>query len=452
MEAAPASVPRPETAQHSGLRRQLGLGSATAAVASEAIAVGIFLTPAGMAKSLGSPLWLLLVWLAMGLMALAGALCYGRLAARYPEAGGGYVYLREAYGEAVAFLYGWKCFLVMDPGVTAALAVGMSSYAAYLLDFSGWKTKLVAIAAIAAVAGLNIRGTLLGAALLRRLTWLKFALLGLLPLWAFALGRGDWSNFLPFAAQRPGSAPLLPALAGALVAAFFSFGGWWEMGKLGGEVRDPQRTLPRAFILGVLAVTAVYILTSAVFIYLVPIEQVASDQTFVAQAGQQLFGSLGGKVLAGVVVLCVLGSLAAVVISAPRVYYAMARDRVFFSGLADLHPRFGTPARAIALQAAMAILLVALGTFAQIIAYFVFVTVCFIGLTVASLLFLREGDGRRRFHTLFAPVAFLAMLLPLLLLLLAENTQQALLGVAVVGLGAVAYFLRWGKGYSSPAT
>ena len=130
------------------LKRQIGLRTAAALVVGEVIAVGIFLTPAGMAKQLGSPIWLLVVWLAMGAMALCGALCYGELSARYPEAGGGYVYLREAYGPAVAFMYGWMAFLVMDPGLTAALAVGLATYAGYVVNLTPWGTKLLAIATI----------------------------------------------------------------------------------------------------------------------------------------------------------------------------------------------------------------------------------------------------------------------------------------------------------------
>src|SRR5215204_3484151 len=147
----------------SELRRQLGVRTAATLVVGEVIAVGIFLTPAGMAKALGSPMWLLVVWLAMGAMALCGALCYGELSARYPEAGGGYVFLREAYGPAVAFMYGWMAFLVMDPGLTAALATGLATSAGFILTLSPWGAKAVAIGTILAVALVNIRGVRLGA-------------------------------------------------------------------------------------------------------------------------------------------------------------------------------------------------------------------------------------------------------------------------------------------------
>src|SRR5664279_2660329 len=158
------------------LRRELGLGSAAAAVAGEAIAVGIFLTPAGMAKLLGSPFWLLFVWLLMGAISISGALCFGELAARYPEAGGLYVYLREAFGERVAFLYGWMSLLVMDPGVSAALAVGMATYASYIFGWSSTVAKLIAIVSIASICGMNMINTRLGAGFLRYITWLKFAI------------------------------------------------------------------------------------------------------------------------------------------------------------------------------------------------------------------------------------------------------------------------------------
>ncbi|MGA9769609.1 MAG: amino acid permease [Blastocatellia bacterium] len=433
----------------SGLRRQLGLLSATAMVAGEVIAVGIFLTPADMAKSLGSPMWVMVVWLVMGGMAISGALCYGGLAARFPEAGGGYVYLREAYGPRLAFLYGWKCFLVMDPGITAALATGAASYVGYIIKLSTTGTKAVAIAAICLMAAANILGVQLGAWLMRWLTILKLGLLALIVLWGFCLGLGDWSNFTPFVAQRAGSAPLAGALAGGMVAAFFSFGGWWDASKLAGEVRDPVRTMPRALVFGVGIVTLVYIITSAAFIYLVPIDRATSGETFAAQAGEILFGRAGGQVFSGIVIVSVLGSLLAVIITAPRVYYAMARDGVFLNMAAKLHPRFNTPARACVLQAALASLLVAVGTFNQIVAYFVFVTVVFVGLTVAAVFVMRKNpQSAEAFHTPgypMAPVIFLALVIMLLVMLAANNPEQAALGCAVVALGAPVYHLVFRK-------
>ena len=427
------------------LKRQIGLGTATAFIVGEVIAVGIFLTPAGMAKSLGSPVWLLIVWLLMGGMALCGALCYGELAARFPEAGGGYVYLREAYGRPIAFLYGWMALLVMDPGLTAALAVGLGSYVGYVFNLSPMGLKAVAIGSIVFVASVNIRGVRLGGWLIRWLTVLKLALLGFLIVWGFGSRAGQWSNFTPLVAQRPGSEALLGALAGGIVSAFFSFGGWWDISKMAGEVRDPKHTVPRALIYGVAILTTVYILTSAVFIYLVPPEQVASGETFAAQAGEALFGRLGGQVLSAIVIVAVMGSLAAVVMSAPRVYFAMARDGLFIPAAAAIHPRYGTPARAIIIQATLASLLVLVGTFNTIISYFVFVVVIFIALTVGALFVLRrEAPDAIVYRTPgypATPIAFLLLIALLLFLLGGHNPKQAIMGVAVVALGLPVYYL-----------
>ena len=427
-----------------GLERRLGVLSLSALVVGEVIAVGIFLTPAGMARSLGSPMWVLIAWLVMGAMALSGALCYGELAARYPEAGGGYVYLRRAYGPLVAFLYGWKCMLVMDPGITAALAVGLASYVGYSVDLSPIGLKVVAIAGILVLAGLNALGLRVGAGMIRWLTAFKLIALSAIVLLAIVLRRGDTANFLPFVAQRPGSDPLPIALAGGLVGAFFAFGGWWEISKLAGETRDPARTVPRALAIGVAIVTVAYIVTSAAFIYLVPLEAVASGETFAAQAGEALFGSAGGHVFAAIVVISVLGSLAALLMALPRVYYAMARDGVFFRQVAVVHPRFRTPARAIALQAVLASVFVMVGTFEGILGYFIFVTVFFLGLTVAAVFVLRRRAGEAPFSTPGYPVTplfFLLLVAVLLVLLAASRPIQAALGAGIVALGIPVYHL-----------
>ena len=426
------------------LRRQLGVRAVTALVIGEVIAIGIFLTPGGMARSLGSPFWLLIVWLLMGIMALSGALCYGELAARTPEAGGGYVYLREAYGPAVAFLYGWKCMLVMDPGITAALAVGLASYVGYALGLAGASLKLIAIGTILILAAVNIAGLRLGSGLMQWLTALKLGALGLIAVLALVLQAGQWSNFVPFVAQRPGSDPLPGALAPALVGAFFAFGGWWEIAKLTGEARDPARTLPRALALGVAIITAIYIMTSAVFLYLVPLDRVTSGETFAAQAGEALFGAAGGTVFALIVIVAVLGSLLGLLMALPRVYYAMASDGVFFKAVAAVHPRFSTPARAIAIQAGIASLYVAFGTFNQIIGYFVFVTVLFVGLTVAGLFRIRRRAPAAAYRTWgypVTPVLFLVLVAVVLFLVAARNRLQAGLGVGIVAIGVPVYYL-----------
>jgi len=436
------------------LARRLGLASLTALVVGEVIGVGIFLTPAAMARTLGSPFWLLVVWLIVGAMALIGALCYGELAARLPEAGGGYVYLRRAYGPVVAFLYGWKCMLVMDPGITAALAVGLASYVGYVIKLSAVGMKAVALGAVLTLAAVNIVGVRFGARLMQWLTVLKVGALLLIAVLAVVLGRGTWSNFVPFVAQRAGSVPLPGALAPALVGAFFAFGGWWEISKLGGEARDPERTVPRALALGVAVITGVYILTSAVFLYLVPLERVTSGETFAAQAGEALFGPAGGRVFAGIVIVAVLGSILGLLMALPRAYFAMARDGLFFKAVAAVHPRFGTPARAIALQALLASLLVLRGNFDKIVSYFIFITVLFVGLTVAAVFVLRRREGAAPAYRTpgypVTPAIFLVLVAGLLFLLAGHSPVQAALGTGIVALGIPVYFVAFRRGEGTP--
>jgi APA family basic amino acid/polyamine antiporter len=334
--------------------------------------------------------------------------------------------------------------LVLDPGLTGAFATGLASYAAYIFHWSPLAIKIAAIAAIWFLCALNIFSTRISAGFLRGITWLKFAVLATLTVWALAFRLGSWSNFVPFVTQRPGALPLAPALGAALVGAFFSFGGWWDAVKIGGEVRDPGRTLPRALALGVIAVTIVYVVISTVFIYLVPIEKVGSSTTFVAQAGEVLFGHAGGVIFAAIVVVSVLGSLAAFMISAPRVYYAMAGDGLFLRSVAQTHPRFGTPARAVAVQGIIASALVAVGSFEQIVAYFFFVVIFFLGLTIAGLFMLRRRPAQSESAVLtpgypLTPLAFLALVAAMLALLAVRSPREAALGCAVVLAGWPVY-------------
>ena len=417
------------------LRRQLGLGAATAAVAGEAIAVGIFLTPASMARMLGSPALVFLIWAAMGITAVFGALCYGNLASRFPAAGGTYIYLREAYGRMPAFLYGWMSLLVMDPGLTAALAVGLTSYVAYMVPGGGWQGRVLAVTLVCLLALVNILNARAGAALLQVTTWLKISILALLPLWAIVFHAGRISNLLPFVTRRPGSPQLVQAVAGATMAAFFSFGGWWDASKLAGEVRDPRRTLPRAFILGVGAVTLVYMLVSAAFLYVVPLESVTSDQTFVSQFGNALFRHLGAQVLAAIVVLCVLGSLSALIMAAPRAYFAMAQDGLFLKSIGRPNARFRTPERAIVIQAVLASVFILVGNFETIIGYFMFPTLIFLGLTVASIFKQVNEPGR-----FTAASVFILFILGVLLLIVIRAPLPATLGTGIVLLGIPVWF------------
>ena len=426
------------------LKRQFGLWTAVALIVGQVIAVGIFLTPAGMAKAVGSPFWLLVIWILLGAMTLSGSLCYGELASRFPEAGGSYVYLREAWGRPLAFLYGWMVLLVLDPGLTAIFGVGLASYTGYLVNLSPIEKQLLAVSIVVIVGLINIFGARVGANFLKVLTVIKIGTLLFIILYGFLGGFGNWANFKPFF-SLPNN--IFGAFAGGIVGAFFAFAGWWEVTRISGEIENPQKNLPKALAIGVIAITIIYILTSMVFFYLVPLSQVTNDETFAAQAGEALFGKIGGVVFASIVIISVLATLFAYLMVSPRVYYAMAKDGLFFKSFGELHTRFGTPHRATLIQMGLACILIFTGTFGQIVSYFFFIVICFIALTVVGLFRIRKQDfdGYKTLLFPFTPIFFLALTSIVLLLIAMQNPFQTFLGVAVVIAGIPVYYLVFNK-------
>ncbi len=411
-------------------RRQLGLPAAIAVVTGESIALGIFLTPAAMAKSLGSPLLLGLVWLGVASMALCGALSYSALAIRFPESGGEYVYLRAGYGEQVAFLYGWTSSIVMYPGIAAALAVGAAPYVRQLLPPGIPGQASVPALLLCAFGAINLIGTRFSAAVMSFVNGFKLLILFALVGWAVASGHAHVANLMPFTVRRPGSDAIFPAIAGGVMSAFFSFGGWWEASKIAGEIRDPKRTLPLAFVGGVTVVTVIYLLISATFLAVLPIDKVTSNTAFVAQFGGVLFGAAGARVLSACVLVCVCGGIAAITMAAPRVCYAMAGTGAFFSIFGKLHPRFGTPANAILLQTGLALAVLFLGAFDRVLSYIIFSAVIFLALAASALFRLREPV--RGWWFPFAPIAFIVLSALVAFLILMHNPVPALVGVAIV--------------------
>ena len=413
--------------------RRMGLAATIALVVGESIALGIFLTPAAMAKSLGSPLLLAAIWCGMGAIALCGAFCYSELAVRYPQAGGEYIYLRNGYGPRIAFLYGWMSATVLDPGLAAALAVGAAPYVQSLLPVSAALVAWIPAIILLTLAVINYTGTRLSGRIMAGANLLKIAVLFALVAWAFVSGHATTANLLPLAHRRPGSEAIFPAIAGATMNAFFSFGGWWEAGKIAGEVRNPKRNLPLAFTGGVLLVTAVYLLVSFAFLSVVPVERIVSNTAFVAQFGQALFGAAGSRVLSACVLLSVLGGLAALTMAVPRVYYAMARDGQFFAVFGKLHARFETPANAVLLHTALALIVLSFGAFDRILAYIIFSAICFLALSAATLF--RSPQRIREWWYPSAPICFIVGCTIIDLMILMHDPLPALLGLAVVLIG-----------------
>ncbi|MGZ4819519.1 MAG: APC family permease, partial [Terriglobales bacterium] len=346
------------------------------------------------------------------------------------------VYLRRGFGRHVAFLYGWMAAVVMYPGVASALSVGTVPYIQALFPVPAAIVKALPALIILTLGAINYFGTRLSSGVMTALNWLKVPVLAALVGWAFVSGHASMANVAPFIARRPGSDPLIDGVAGAAISAFFCFGGWWEAGKIAGEVRNPSRNLAVAFSGGVLIVTAIYLMLSFAFVAVVPMQQIESNTAFVALFGQALFGSAGARILSMCVVLCVLGGLMVLSMAVPRVTYALARGEAGTSttgplaAFARLHPRYGSPANAVLLQTGMALLVLMLGAFDRILAFIIFSAVVFLALTAATLF--RTITPVRRWWYPLAPIVFIAGSGILAIMLLIHGRNAALLGAAVV--------------------
>jgi APA family basic amino acid/polyamine antiporter len=423
-------------------RHQLGLGSATALVVGHTIGVGIFLTPAEIIGGLAAPALTFALWLLCGGLVLAGAFTFGELASRLPQAGGPYIYLREGWGERVAFLYGWQSLLVMDPGLTAALAAGFSQYVIALWPLADPYARWIAVAFIWILASCNMAGLKLSARVFDAITIFKLLALAAIVGAAFLIGRGSWANFFPLLGER-GSVPAGDAVALALVSVFFSFAGFWEASRIASDVRDAGRTLPKALALGVGSLTLIYVVTTAAFIYLVPARNVGSAAEFARRAGEAMLGSAGSAVLAAVVIVSVTASAMALLLMAPQVYVAMSVDGLFPAALAASHPGTRAPVRAIALLAALASVFVFLGSFQQIVAFFMCTALGFIALAAVSLIRIRRGaPDAGEFHAPGYPVStilFVFLVSGVVGLVAINRPAEAFAGFAIVLLGLPVY-------------
>ena len=419
----------------------LGPWSATALVISHTVAVGIFLTPAALIGGLASPGLTMGLWGLCAGLVLAGALTFGELASRYPYAGGLYVYLRAAWGPRIAFLYGWQSLAIMDPGLTAALAAGASQYIVVIWPAAMASQTWLAVVLIWAIALLNMAGLTLGARVFGFLTALKLGTLAAIVIIALTTAQGSWMHFVPFMAlgERAGAPPLGEAIAAGLVGVFFSFGGFWETSRMAAEVRDPQRSLPFALVTGVVSVAAIYLSTTAAFIYLVPPATATTAPEFARRAGEALLGASGPAVFASVVVLSVVASVMAMIMVAPRLYEAMSRDGLFPHAVAVRSLSTDAPVRSTIVLAVLATVYVALGTFEQIAAFFMCTTLGFVALAAAGVFRLRSAtDTATTFRTPgypITPVLFVVLVLAVVAMVAINQPRQALAGLAIVLVG-----------------
>ena len=375
------------------------------------------------------------------MIVVAGALTFGELAARYPRAGGPYVYLREGWGPRIAFLYGWQALLVMDPGITAALAAGAARYLIALRPPAAGMERPIAVAIVWILAALNMGGLRLSARVFDAMTGLKLLAFAGVLVATVVIGKGEPSRFAPHAVATP----LAEGIAIGLVSVFFSFAGFWEASRIAGEIRHPERTLPRALAAGVGCITVIYVGTTAAFIYLVPAGATTDAADFARQAGEAMLGPAGPAVLAAAVVLSVVASAMALLLMAPQLYVAMSEDGLFPSVLAVLDPGTHVPVRATAVLAALATAYVIAGTFEQISSFLIATAMGFIALAAASVFRIRRRSGPAAPFRVpgypWTPAAFVLLMSTVVALVAASRPRQALLGAFIVALGIPAYRL-----------
>jgi APA family basic amino acid/polyamine antiporter len=427
------------------LARTLGFTDLVLIVIGTVIGSGIFIVPAIVLRQTGGALGpALLVWLVAGVLSLLGALTYGELGAAKAESGGLYAYLRDAFGPMPAFLYGWTMFFVIGSGSAATLAVAFTAYLREFVPLSAVAAKVVAVLMIAVIAAVNVRGTRQGAGVQNWSTGVKVAAIAVMSAALLARGRGfagpvqTWPD-----AVTP---TLLTGIGIAMIGVLWAYEGWQYATFSAGETRDPQRTFPRAIVAGTAVLIAIYVLANVAYVAALGSDGVQRTDRVAATAVTALFGGAAGKVIAATILVSMFSATNGIFLTSPRLYYAMARDGVFFRRLADVHPRFGTPAVAIVTSAVVASLFAASGTYEQLLTYVVFSGWIFYGLGACAVFVFRrrEPDAPRPFRVPgypLTPILFVAAAAAIVLNATFTQPGRALVGLGVVLAGAPAYLI-----------
>ncbi|MFY9530304.1 MAG: amino acid permease [Candidatus Acidiferrales bacterium] len=428
------------------LVRVLGLRDLTLLVIGSVIGSGIFLVPGAVQRQVGGSAGLaLLVWVAGGLLSLVGALTYGELAAMKPEAGGLYVYIRDCFGNLVAFLYGWTLFLVIATGSIATLAVAFSTYLAQVIPLNSVEMKIASILMIALVTAVNMYGTRQGADVQNWTSFIKIALILAMTGVLLWLGRGfKGSGAALWPEHITGS--LFSGFGVAMIAVLWAYEGWQFIAYSAGEALHPQRDFPRAFFYGNASLIGVYVL--AVLSYLVALgpQAAARSDTVAATAMSAVLGPTAAKLVALMILISVFGGANSIQLTAPRVFYAMAADGLFFRRLAEVHPRFRTPAIAVLTSGVWAAFLACLGSFQQLLTYVIFTGWIFYGLAGASIfVYRRRQPNLERPYRVpgypWTPALFVLAAAALVLNAIAAGPSGAAEGLGITFLGLPAYFI-----------
>lgn len=455
-----ARAAEPQQAQ---LVRGLGAADATLLIVGSVIGSGIFFAPSIMAGYLQSPGLLLGLWIVGGLLTLAGALSYAELAAAMPRAGGQYVFLKEAFSPLFGFLYGWTLLLAINTGFVAAVAVAFAKTLGFFVPGVGEERVLfavlglrfstaqaVALAVIAVLTWLNVTGLRTGAAVQNVFTIAKLGAIAALVVTALAMAKGSTANFQPLLGLALGpegvKIGLFAALAGAMSKALFSYDSWYTVTFAAEEVKDPERNLPRALILGTLGIMAAYAASVAVYVYMVPIAQMATvtESRIATESAVRMIGPAGGAFIAVAVLVSTFGCVNGLTLAGARVVYAMARDGLFFRSAAAVHSRYRTPARALLLHGLVAGVLTLTGTYSDLLTLTAFTSLLFNVLTVVGLFVLRrrQPELRRPYRVWgypLVPLLFVGVALFFLVYMPVADPRNTGFGLLLTAAGLPAY-------------
>jgi basic amino acid/polyamine antiporter, APA family len=423
------------------LRRSMGLTAATSMVVGIIVGASIFVQPAEVTRLVPNRSGVILAWLVSGVLTLCAALVCAELARLFPETGGVYVFLKHIYSPALGFLWGWTMFFVMHAGILAAIAVVLARYLGYFFGFGDTGVRLLAMAAILLVSFIQYLGVKPGSAVQVVLTAAKICAVALLCALIFTLGKAAHHAVVSSADQ----AVHFTSFGLAVAAGLFAFGGWHMVSYSAGETRNPERTIPRALIFGVLIVTACYTLLNAAYLYVMPLGSVATSTRVAAEAMERVLGPVGGKAITVVIIVSALGSLNGIALAGPRVYYAMAQDRLAFRWMAALHPKRQTPYLAIAAQAVWSCVLAATNSYRALFSRVIYTEWLFFALLAAGIFLLhRRGQYKPRF------LAFAYPLLPAISFVtsaaIAINQiwaapRDSFIGLGLLLMGLPVYFL-----------
>lgn len=430
------------------LRRELTLLDSTMINAGTMIASAIFIVPATIALHAQGSALTVIVWVVGGLVSLMGALAIAELGAAMPEAGGQFVYLRAAYGPVWGFLYGWGAFMVINTASIAAIAVAFAQYLGYFFPLSDAEIKIVAMLSTVVLTTLNCFGLKMGAWTQNVFTFLKMAALAGIVMVSFVLKGGAVENFTPFFPAQSFSS-LLGPLGLAMVAALWAYDGWIEITYVGSEVKNPQRNLPLSIIFSTLIVMVLYVLISIACVYVLSVETMAQAKLVAAEAATKMIGPQGAALVTIAILISTLGSNNGIVFTAARIPYAMAKEKLFFQSMGQVHKKYRVPMVALIVQGVWACILTASGRYDQLYTYVVFVSWLFYAMSCGAVIVLRHKAPNmpRPYKTWgypVVPVIFILFAIWLMLNTIVEAPRDAAIGVGIMLSGLPIYFY-WKK-------